>query len=196
MSNDAKQYELFKGRYSVEVGARGGVSIYSKVAHNKKLKIYGKHKDCYRYVNLTQCKGGDTGSYSLVDVVSHCVDGKELIPLEETVLQEMINGVKAPLVLNSPFVIESLEITRDHYGNVQYLEELEHYTRRYQRVDHTKVSNGFLRFSYKVATYCIETKTTTNGRSETFTDKSRIVINDVNKVSEEEKSEIIEALNK
>ncbi len=188
-------YDVFEGRYTVEIGKKGGVSVYSNVAHGKKLRVYGKHKDNYRYINMTRFKGGDTNSYSLVDIVSYCVDGVDLVPLDEDELQEMINGVKAPDILEDVAAIEALKKDRDSYGNVMYIEELEHYSRRYQRVDQTRYSNGFLKFSYKTSTYCIETRTTTNGRSNTFVDESRIVINDVSKMEEEERKVIRDLLN-
>ncbi len=185
-----EEYSILDGRYSVEVGARGGVSVYSNVAHGKKLKVYGKHSDNYRYINMTRFKGGDTNSYSLVDVLAYCVDGGDLVPLCEGELQEMIRGVKAPVILEDVVSIEALKEDRDTYGNVVYVEELEHYTRRYQRINQNTYSNGFLKFSYKTSTYCLETKTTTAGRSNTFIDKSRIIINDVNKMTDEERQEI------
>ncbi len=191
----AKSFDIFDERYTVVIGKLGGVKVQSNLSYGKELKIYGKVRDCFRFVNLTRVKGGKPESYRLSDIIAFEVGTlEELLPMTEEDILDLLGAVAPPSLLDDNKVIEALPVIEDRYYNKQYSEELEHYTRIYSRVDFNKTSQGYLKFNYKVSTYCYETKTTTNSTTRVFTDKGKVLYSDPRSILDDEREEIIKAL--
>ena len=189
------EYDLFEGRYTVEIGKRGRVTVISNVAHGKVLKVNGKYKDSLRFVNMTSCKGGQTQSYCLQDVKNHCENGSSLHPLTECEVREILGKVEPSTTLDTVESIEDLPQTTDRFNNICYVEELEHYTRYYSKVDFTQRSNGLLKFHYKVSTVCKEDKTTTNSTTKVFSYSDKVRFDDVTSISDEELDQVFDLVN-
>lgn len=188
-------YELFKGRYTVEIGKRGKVTIISNVAHGKVLKVNGKLKDSLRFVNMTSCKGGQTQSYRVEDIKNHCENGSPLRPLTECEVREILGKVEPPTILDTVESIEDLSQTTDRFNNICYVEELEHYTRYYSKVDFTQRSNGLLKFHYKVSTVCNEDNVTTNSTTKVFSYPDKVRFEDVASISDKELEQVFNLVN-
>lgn len=188
-------YDLFEGRYTVEIGKRGRVTVISNVAHGKVLKVNGKLKDSLRFVNMTSCKGGETQSYCLEDVKNHCEGGLPLLPLTECEVREILGKVEPPTILNSVEEIEGLPQTTDRFNNICYVEDLEHYTRYYAKVDFTQRSNGLLKFHYKVSTVCKEDNITTNDTTKVFSYLDKVRFDDVSSINDEELGQVFNLIN-
>lgn len=72
-------YPLFNGRYTLHVGAKGGLKVYSNLT-DKLMKVYGGEG---KFCNLIAIKGEQSASYCLKDLLSSCVDGTTPQPLSE-----------------------------------------------------------------------------------------------------------------
>lgn len=189
------EYDLFEGRYTVEIGKRGKVTVISNVAHGKVLKVSGKLKDSLRYVNMTECKGGQTQSYRVEDIKNHCEDRLPLSPLTESEVIEILGKVEPPNLLDTVESIEGLPQTTDRFNNICYVEELEHYTRYYSKVDFTQRSNGLLKFHYKVSTVCKEDNITTNSTTKVFSYTDKVRFDDVSSISDKELEQVFNLVN-
>lgn len=191
-----KSYEVFEGRYIVNIGSRGKVTVISNIDNGVELKVYGKRKDSLRYVNMTAYKGSDRLAYSVEDLKHHCLEGTKLEPLSENELLSLLNKTRPPMILNNPVEIEQLEQSFDKFHNLCFIEEVEGYTRYYSKVDFVRKSNGLLKYNYKVVTTCKETKTSTNNVTLTFSYPEKMLINDISSVPTEDLESILKLINK
>lgn len=196
---NSKEYDVFDGRYRVVVGVRGGITVYSNVSNNqhKPMRVYGRDKKGLRYVNLTSVKGGVAEGYSL-DALKDFVTGisEDLKPLSEEEIINILKASKPPALLNTPEEIESLPThnTLNNY-TTSYMEEVEGFTRYYTRCNFTNATSGYLKFNYRVTTHCSLSNITTTSKTDTFTDKRKIVINELEDISDSELESIFQQIN-
>ncbi len=190
-----KEYSLFKGRYTVVIGQRGGIKVISNVAHGKELKVNGKQKDKLRYVNLTVCKGGSSAAYCLDSIKQYCLGGSELHALTEDEVLCILKKTSPPALLESSDKIGQLMQGLDRYNNTCFIEELEHYKRYYSKSDFTRQSNGLLKYNYRVTTVCNESNSTTTSTTQTFTYIDKVTFTDVTCISNTELGQIFTLVN-
>ena len=190
-----KQYELFNGRYTVEVGKLGGVKVHSNLLHYPKvMRIYGKDKEGLRFVNLTREKGGVAESYCIDQIKRHVIDGDALRALTQNEIMQILNNSKPFPLLDNDKDITSLYAEYDQNNQLVYVEELEEGTRHYTRNDWKHKSNGFLQYNYLVTTNT--NNIVTNSNTKSFTDEKRVYINNLSEVEDHTLEEIITLLSK
>ena len=189
-----KQYELFNGRYTVEVGKLGGVKVHSNLLHYPKvMRIYGKDKEGLRFVNLTREKGGVAESYCIDQIKKHVIDGDALRALTQVEIMQILNNSKPSPLLDNDNDITALPAEYDQNNQLVYVEELEDGIRRYTRNDWKHKSNGFLQYNYLVTTTTTN-DIVTNSNTKSFTDEKKVYINNLSKVEDHTLEEIIALL--
>ena len=192
-----KQYELFNGRYTVEVGKLGGVKVHSNLLHYPKvMRMYGKDKEGLRFVNLTKEKGGVAESYCVDQIKKHVIDGDTLQALTQAEIMQILNNSKPFPLLDNDKDITALYAEYNQNDQIVYIEELEEeketITRHYTRNDWKHKSNGFLQYNYLVTTNT--NNIVTNSNTKSFTDKDKVFINNLSKVEDHTLEEIIALL--
>tara|TARA_Y100001956_G_C4118986_1_gene186347 strand:- start:1201 stop:1857 length:657 start_codon:yes stop_codon:yes gene_type:complete len=189
-----KQYELFNGRYTVEVGKLGGVKVHSNLLHRPKImRMYGKDKEGLRFVNLTREKGGVAESYCIDQIKKHVIDGDALRALTQVEIMQILNNSKPSPLLDNDNDITALPAEYDQNNQLVYVEELEDGIRRYTRNDWKHKSNGFLQYNYLVTTTTTN-DIVTNSNTKSFTDEKKVYINNLSKVEDHTLEEIIALL--
>tara|TARA_R110002020_G_scaffold411233_2_gene620897 strand:- start:367 stop:1023 length:657 start_codon:yes stop_codon:yes gene_type:complete len=189
-----KEYDLFGGRYTVEVGKLGGVKVHSNLLHRPKImRMYGKDKEGLRFVNLTKEKGGMAESYCITQIKKHVMDGGTLQALTQDEIMQILSNSKPFPLLDNDEDITSLFTEYNHNDQLVYVEELEEgITRYYNRNDWKHKSNGFLQYHYLVTTNTNDIVTNSNTKS--FTDEKKVFINNLSKVEDHTLEEIITLL--
>lgn len=193
-----KEYDLFNGRYTVEVGKLGGVKVHSNLLHRPKtMRMYGRDKEGLRFVNLTKEKGGIAESYCIDQIKKHVIDGDTLRALTQAEIMQILNNSKPFPLLDNNEDITSLYAEYNHNDQLVYVEELkegkgETITRYYTRNDWKHKSNGFLQYNYLVTTNT--NNIITNSNTKSFTDKDKVFINNLSKVEDHTLEEIITLL--
>ncbi|CAH9013938.1 conserved hypothetical protein [Vibrio phage 496E54-1] len=194
-----KEYELFNGRYTVEVGKLGGVKVHSNLLHYPKtMRMYGKDKEGLRFVNLTKDKGGIAESYCVDQIKKHVIGGDTLQALTQAEIMKILNNSKPFPLLDNDKDITSLPAEYNHNDQVVYVEELEGekkgktITRHYTRNNWKHKSNGFLQYNYLVTTNT--SGIVTNSNTKSFTDEKKVFINNLSEVEDHTLEEVITLL--
>lgn len=184
-------YSLFDGRYSVEVGKRGGVIVNSRAKQYSPMKVYGKQKDGIRFVNLIEDKEQGYKSYSLESIKNHLIDGTELVPLSDDDISSAMSVDPLPCLLKSVRDIECLPMSVNKFGR-----EVFTYDTKFYRVFYTKrylgfYSNGWSKFRYDVNFSSIHDNYTRTSKTDNFISKGSIGIDDIKNVPLYELKEIV-----
>lgn len=181
-------------RYIVEIGRSGKVVVKSKAQFNKPLKVYGKKKDGLRFVNLKN-NNGVTEAYDLEAIKSHMLEGGILVPLTKEQLNNANKYEQLPDIIEDSFMIESLPIITDRFGNAQHYHDTTNYNVYYQRVNYSNLSNGFEKYHYNVVFSNKWNPYTLTKRTKVFINKDKVIITDINKVSDSELDVIFKLVN-
>lgn len=190
MSNSKETQEFtILGKYHVEITPRGKVSVFSAWnSRPRELKVSNKGNN--RYVQMST---EDLGRlpYLLCDIKDHCLNGEPLTPTSFSQLNEEYHQ----LITQHPLLCEEDILSLPYDPYLGYAEINDDIERTYQRIDHVKKSNGWLRYHYKVVTRFSfgDYKEDTFHLCPLF-DKTKIVINDIKSVDKGEMKDILEHL--
>lgn len=190
-----KDFKLFDGRYLVDIGSKGAVTVKSRSLKGKPLKVYGKKKDGVRFVNLTIDKTEGSRPYDIDHIKDSCLNGSELLPMTEEEIKQALKRDDLPELLENVEDIESLECERDRFDNVVYVDYLPAYNVFYNKVRMTQKSNGFEKFFYRATINNLIDNKTIIQNTKTFTNQDKVIFSDVTQISDQELDLIFELVN-
>lgn len=191
-----KDLELFGGRYLVDIGSKGAVTVKSRALRGKHLKVYGKVKEGCRYVNLIEHKDVGSLSYDLEAIKDFCLNGGELMPMTEEQVKEASRQTELPPLLNDTKMIESLDHTLDRFNNKVFIEYLEDHTRYYTKQYLNLASNGYSKFRYNVQIKSVYDNYARSDKTQSFIcDYDSVAFYNVNQVNDEELKELLTIIN-
>lgn len=191
-----KDFKLFDGRYLVDIGLKGAVTVKSRALKGKPLKVYGKRKDGCRYVSLTEDKVVGALPYNLEDIKAFCINNITLSPMTEEEVKEASRQGESPPLLDDYKVIESLEQTLNRFSNTVFIEYLEDHVRYYTKHYLNLASNGLAKFRYNVQIKSIHDNYTRTDKTQAFIcDSKSVGFYNVTLVSDEELKIIAEMIN-
>ncbi|ALM62215.1 hypothetical protein AXI64_gp223 [Vibrio phage qdvp001] len=189
-----KEFKIINDKYTVLIGDRGGVEVYSNY-RVKPLKVYGKKKDGVRFVNLTVDKIEGPLPYDIEHIKESCLNGSRLQAMTEEEVKQALKRDDLPELLDNVEDIESLERDFDRFGNVVYIDYLPAYHVFYNKVVMTQKSNGFEKFFYRATINNTIDNQTISQNTKTFTNKDKVIFSDVTEISDQELESIFKIVN-